>query len=279
MSLDFLRAYPPERPGSEQVVWLLFRGGDLLAITQEDRLTLLRGEAATQGLREGDEPLYLGVRDGVAYLACEVSDDAVLPEACQPFALRALFGRLPDPEYALTGYASQLLHWRRISRYCGVCGQPTEAGVGDWGRRCAACGHTQYPQVSPAVLALVHDGDRILLAHKPGWGKRYSILAGFVEPGESLEECVRREVHEEAGVAVGDIAYAGSQPWPFPSQLMVGFTARWAGGALRIDDKELDHAAWFSVDALPELPAPLSLSRQLIDRWAASAAARAPTRR
>ena len=126
----------------------------------------------------------------------------------------------------------------------------------------------------PAVL--VHDGaDRALLAHKPGWGKRYSILAGFVEPGESLEQCVVRETEEEIGVAVTDLVYVGSQPWPFPSQLMIGFTARCAASAdgddacLRLDEQELDHAAWFSANALPELPPPFSLSRQIIDAWTA----------
>ncbi len=135
-------------------------------------------------------------------------------------------------------------------------------------RRCAQCGHERFPQVSPAVLILVHDGaDRILLAHKPGWGDRYSILAGFVLPGESLEECVQREVEEEVGVRVTDLQYVGSQPWPFPHQLMIGFTARHRSGDIRIDTLELDHAAWFDANALPALPPPLSLSRQMIDAW------------
>lgn len=138
----------------------------------------------------------------------------------------------------------------------------------EWARRCSQCGHTRFPQVSPAVLILVHDGaDRILLAHKPGWGPRYSILAGFVLPGESLEECVQREVDEEAGVQVTDLEYAGSQPWPFPHQLMIGFNAHYAGGDIRIDAEELDHAAWFDARELPPLPPPLSLSRQMIDAW------------
>jgi NAD+ diphosphatase len=138
----------------------------------------------------------------------------------------------------------------------------------EWARLCPNCGHQRYPQVSPAVLALVHDGgDRILLAHKPGWGDRYSILAGFTLPGESLEECVYREVEEEVGIEVTDLVYQGSQPWPFPQQLMIGFIARYTRGEIRLDEEELDHAAWFDVHELPSLPPPLSLSRQIIDAW------------
>jgi NAD+ diphosphatase len=241
----------------------------VLVREEESGIALLQDEALRDAL-EADAPVYLGTLGGVPCLACEVGREAAVPPGLRALGLRALFGQLDDAAYGLAGYAAQLLYWQRTSRYCPACGGPTEAAAGDWGRRCAACGHTRYPSVSPAILALVHDGDRVLLAHKPGWGKRYSILAGFVEPGESLEECVRREVHEEAGVAVTDLVYAGSQPWPYPSQLMIGYTARYAGGALRIDDKELDDAAWFHFDALPELPPPLSLSRQIIDAWVAA---------
>ena len=118
------------------------------------------------------------------------------------------------------------------------------------------------------MLILVYDdAGRILLGHKPGWGARYSILAGFTEPGESLEDCVRREVREEADVSVTDLAYAGSQPWPYPHQLMIGFTARYAGGEVRADAEELDDARWFTRETLPELPSAVSLSRQMIEVW------------
>jgi NAD+ diphosphatase len=163
-----------------------------------------------------------------------------------------------------------MVAWQNDARFCPSCGQPTVAVDHDWGRVCGACGKVRYPPVSPAVLALIHDGDRILMARKPGWGTRYSIFAGFVEPGESLEDCVRREVMEEAGVVVEGPVYKGSQPWPYPHQLMVGFFARYASGEVRIDETELDDARWFHVDQLPDIPPPLSLSRQLIDLWIAS---------
>jgi NAD+ diphosphatase len=146
----------------------------------------------------------------------------------------------------------------------------TEPLSGGWGRQCPNCDHITYPPVTPAILVLVHDGENVLLVHKPDWGKRYSIIAGFVEPGESLEGCVQREVREEVNVEVSDIRYIGSQPWPFPHQLMVGFTARYVLGEIRPDQQELDRAAWFHYNALPELPPPLSLARQIITTWVAS---------
>ena len=267
----FLRAYPPIAVAGETsaALWLPFRGDELVVCDGESGVCLLRGDAAGD-LRFEGEPLYLGTLDGAPCFAVELSEES--DGERRALGLRALYGRLSDEtEYGLAGYAAQLLHWRRVSRFCPACGHATEPEAGSWGRRCTGCGLVRYPQVSPAVLVLVHDGgDGILLACKPGWGRRYSILAGFVEPGESLEECVRRETFEEAGVLLADLVYAGSQPWPFPHQLMIGFTARWAGGDIRIDETELAEAAWFSAGELPELPPPLSLSRQMIDAWAAS---------
>lgn len=263
----FTRAYPPSRPAPGPALWLPFQNEKLLLQTRGAEITLLRGEPEVLSALTVNDPLYLGTLDGVPCLACETDEAASLPPDVEAVGLRALFGRLPDVQSTLAGYASQMLHWRRTSLFCPVCGHATEPGGDGWARRCPQCGYTRYPHVSPAVLALVSDGDRLLLVHKPGWGAMHSIIAGFVEPGESLEECVRREVMEEAGIEVTDIIYQGSQPWPFPHQLMVGFTARYVGGELKIDDAELDGAAWFTRDALPDLPSPISLSRQIIDAW------------
>nr|CAA9223239.1 NADH pyrophosphatase, decaps 5'-NAD modified RNA [uncultured Armatimonadetes bacterium] len=269
----FVRAYPPAAPeATEGAIWLPFRDGQLLVRDGDGgRVTLVRGDAASLGTELApDEPLYLGTLDGAPCYAYELGAGASLAlEGWREQGLRALYGRVDEAEYGLAGYASQLLYWRRSSRFCAICGQPTEPEEGTWGRRCANCGHVAYPHVTPAVLVLVTDeADRILLASKPGWGTRYSILAGFVEPGESLEECAAREVEEEVGVVIEDLRYAGSQPWPFPHQIMIGFTGRYARGELKLQESEIAHAAWFTRDALPELPPPLSLSRQMIDTWA-----------
>ena len=264
----FLRTYPPDVPAPGPALWLPFYKGDLLTPTgAEGATSLYRGPAADLDALGLNAPLYLGTLDGLPCLAAEADLDGDLPDGWMGTNLRGLFGRLTDAEYSLAGYASQVLYWRRTSVFCPVCGHRTEPKEGDWGRKCPECGCVGYPPVSPATLILVQDGPRLLLAQKPGWGSRWSILAGFVEPGESLEECVRREVEEEVGVKVGEVRYAGSQPWPFPHQLMVGFVAEYTGGELVPDGVELERAAWFTHETLPDLPPPVSLSRQMIDAW------------
>jgi NAD+ diphosphatase len=266
----FVRAYPPAEPAPGEALWLPFRRGELLVRPNGAGVALARGEIGHLAALGAGEPLYLGSLGGVPCLACEVEPGDALPDDWRALGLRALYGQVEETPYLLAGYAFQLLAWRRTSRFCPACGEPTEPVAGDWARRCPRCGYTRYPPLSPAVLILVHDGDRILLGQKGDWGRRYSILAGFVEPGESLETCVRREVFEEVGIEIGEPVYHGSQPWPFPHQLMVGFWAPYQAGDLRPDPSELADARWFRHDDLPELPAPLSLSRQLIDAWVAS---------
>ena len=233
-------------------------------------LALIQGGEEIREILHPDTVTYLGTLEETPCLACEVSPDFSLPQGWRELTQRELFGRLADDSRGLVGYASQLLLWQRTNRFCPVCGHSTEAIGGTWGRICPNCGYNSYPPVTPAILVLVYDGARMLLTHKPGWGKRFSCIAGFVEPGESLEECVQREVHEEVGLEVTDVTYVGSQPWPFPHQLMVGFTARYVGGTLHLDEQELDDAAWFHADALPELPPPESLAHHIIVTWLAS---------
>ena len=272
LSDTFIRAYPPAQPAPGPAFWLPFSKGELLTPACEDgALDLYQGTQGSLDALGLSVPLYLGTLGGVPCLAAEADLGDELPEGWTATNLRGLFGKISDAEYSLAGYASQVLYWRRTSVFCPVSGHKTEAKPGDWGRRCPECGHVGYPHLSPATLILVHEGPRLLLAQKPGWGTRWSILAGFVEPGESLEECVRREVGEEVGVTLGALAYAGSQPWPFPHQLMVGFTAQYAGGDVQVEEAELERAAWFTRDTLPDLPPPVSLSRQMIDAWAAQA--------
>ncbi len=269
VSQSFVRAYPPALPAPGLALWLPFYHNDLLVRAEDGQNACTGATWKSVEALNLCAPLYLGTLDGLPCLAADCDADLDIPEGWAAVSLRDLFGQLSEAEYALAGYASQMLYWRRTSGFCPVCGHRTEARDGDWGRRCPECGHVAYPHVTPATLILVHDGPRLLLAHKPGWGTRYSILAGFVEPGEGLEDCVRREVREEVSLEVTDLVYAGSQPWPYPHQLMVGFTARYAGGEIQVDGEELDAADWFTVDALPDLPPAVSLSRRMIDTWVA----------
>lgn len=180
--------------------------------------------------------------------------------------LRSALGRLDDKGAALAGRARQLLEWRRDHRFCGRCGAETRLDARESGLECTACGHTHFPRVTPAVIVLVHDGRRLLLGRAPRFPDgMYSTLAGFVEPGETAEETVHREVLEESGVRIGALEYRGSQSWPFPHSLMLGYHARWAGGEIRCEDEELEDVRWFDPDDLPRLPTHRSIARRLID--------------
>ena len=270
MTPTFQRAYPPATPRPGLVFWLPFQKDKLLVEQREQGVALIQRDEEGMAALQPQAIMYIGTLDAVPCLACEVSPEITLPPGWRALNLRELFGQIDDVAYGMTGFASQLLYWQRNSHYCPVCGSPMGELTESWGRHCTHCNYMGYPPVIPAILVLVHNGEHVLLAHKPGWGKRYSIIAGFVEPGESLEQCVQREVQEEVSVNVTDITYIGSQSWPFPQQLMVGFTARYVGGEVRPDYQELDDAKWFRYDALPELPPRLSLSRQIINGWVAS---------
>jgi NAD+ diphosphatase len=192
--------------------------------------------------------------------------------------LRRLFDRLPDELVAVAGRAAQILEFDRTHRHCGACATLTEESDGGRARRCPACGEVSYPRLAPAMMVLVTrqapGATELLLAT----GSRsatptpiYSALAGFVEPSESLEECVRREVDEEVGLRVGGLRYFGSQCWPFPHSLMVAFLAEYAGGEIHCQAGEIVDAQWFPVDRLPALPHRLSVARRLIDHAVAEA--------
>jgi NAD+ diphosphatase len=180
--------------------------------------------------------------------------------------LRSLFGRLEASLIGVAGLAGQLILWDRNHRFCGRCGLPTQDKGDERAKVCPECGQINYPRLSPAVIVAVLRDDRILLAHSQRFpGKFYSVLAGFVEPGETLEQCIQREIQEEVNIQVKNIRYFGSQPWPFPDSLMIAFTAEYAGGELDPDPSEIADAGWFRADNLPPIPSRISIARQLID--------------
>lgn len=166
-----------------------------------------------------------------------------------------------------------LIHWLKNNKFCGQCGNAMEitAKPQDFAVICSTCGHIEYPRISPAIIVSVIKDRQILLAHSTRFpAGRYSVLAGFVEPGEKLEDCVRREIREEVGIEVKNIQYFGSQPWPFPDSLMIAFTAQYASGEIAVDHNEIAAAGWFSAAELPDIPAKGSISRQLIDAFVKS---------
>jgi NAD+ diphosphatase len=245
-----------------------FRGGELLVRETGDGLELPRLRAGEpHGLPATVEEPF-SAPDGAPCQAVALADDAVAPEGLAFRPLRRTYGHLPDPLFALAGRASQLLEWSRSHRFCGRCGAPTTSVPHEHAKLCEACGVSHYPRLSPAVIVAVRRGESILLGRAARFAEgMYTVLAGFVEPGESLEEAVSREIGEEVGIQVGEIRYFGSQPWPFPHSLMIAFTAEYLSGEVSPNPDELEAAAWFTADAMPMVPPRLSIARSLIENF------------
>jgi NAD+ diphosphatase len=252
----------------------LFQGTDLL-ICEEDEVARIPSRSEMESL--GLAPLhshYLGQLDGHGCYASAVSGQTDLPAPWSWRGLRSLFGRLDDLLFGLAGRAIQVVQWDLTHRYCGRCAAATELGSSERSRTCPSCGLVSYPRLAPAVMALVRRERSLLLARSPHFPEgMFSALAGFVEPGESLEETLRREVREEVGVEIGNLRYFGSQSWPFPHSLMIAFVADYLGGEIVPQPGEIEAAEWFSIDSLPRLPHRISIARRLIDANIAEIAA------
>ncbi len=201
--------------------------------------------------------------------ACAASVDTPLEETAEylPMGLRVSYDYLDPVLHKIAGKAYELIYWDQHSRFCPSCGTKTVMQT-TISKQCPNCKYEIYPVVSPAILVLIRKGDAILLVHARNFrGSFYGLVAGFLETGETLEECVRREVMEETGLEINNITYFGNQPWPYPSNLMVGFIADYVSGTIRLQDEELSEGAFFTKDNLPELPRKLSLARKMIDWW------------
>ena len=256
---------PPGRL-TEPALWFAFRKAEILVVNGAERPAMPCCVDLTEHGLAARRSQYLGLYEGKHCYAAEIPEAQSLPEGWSALGLRDLFGLVETTLAALSGRAWQILQWDGNHQYCSRCGARTELRTDERARSCPACSFTSYPPVSPAIMILVTHGKKLLLARKPIWPDgRFSALAGFVEPGEMLEDTVRRETREEVGVEVRNIRYFGSQPWPFPHSLMIAFTAEYASGEIRPDGVEIVEARWFELDALPKLPPPISISRRLID--------------
>ena len=213
-----------------------------------------------------DRKHFLGSLDGAGVWAVDVAADTDVGDEVALMPLIMAHSRLGNQWWAIAGRAVQISAWWHSHQYCGTCGKPTAPRDAERALGCGDCNTLHYPRIAPAVIVLIHRDDEVLLARGRSFGApMYSTLAGFVEPGENLEQTIRREVREEVGVEVDEIVYRASQSWPFPHSLMLGFTARWSSGDIQIDESEIVDAQWFKVDSLPNIPPPFAISRWLID--------------
>jgi NAD+ diphosphatase len=276
---DFEQLVSCDNPGEAH--WFVFRGTDLLVelgpmtVPSDDLRVAARPAWARLPLQKNHNwlgsnaarTLYLGRLGGRDCWAAELPKEAPPPAAGTSWAgLRTLFTVLDDAQFALAGRAVQLVDWDRTHQFCGRCGTATEAKRDERVRICPACKLSAYPRVAPAIMALVKRKNEILLGRSPHFPPgMYSALAGFAEPGESLEQCLAREVEEEVGVRVNNIRYFASQSWPFPHSLMIAFVCDWVSGEVKPQEAEIEDAKWFDLLHLPKLPSRISIARRLID--------------
>ena len=267
----FLPAVAPPPTLSNNTLWFLFHDDRLLVKARGDEVAIPRWASTEDAGLLPVRTQFLGTLDGAPCYSGELAGE-VGPEGSSFRALRPLLGVLPEEMFSLAGRAFQVMDWDRTHQFCGKCGGRTDPLEGERGRTCAGCGLHFFPRVTPAVIVAVVRDDKILLAQSSRFPAAfYSVLAGFVEPGETFEECVRREIREEVGIEVEDLRYFGSQPWPFPHSLMVGFTASFAGGELVLEEKEIVRAGWFGPEEVRRLRIPRhgTIARRLIDRFLA----------
>ena len=271
----FISGIVPPQGLSGPAWWFAFQENKLLVYEEPSGVSLpLLVDFSELGLTPLSKH-YLGSFDHRPCHAVEVAEGAIPPAGMTFQGLRQVYGRLDEDLFWIAGRAVQIIDWDRTHRFCGRCGTPLRTKGTERAKECPQCGLLHFPRLAPAIIVLVERGSKLLLARSrhfmPGM---FSVLAGFVEPGESLEEAVVREVREEVGIDVKDIKYFGSQPWPFPHSLMIGFTATYAGGEITIDDTEIEDAGWFTVDSLPRIPGKISIARKLIDWFLAKQGAR-----
>ncbi|NLV27204.1 MAG: NAD(+) diphosphatase [Methanomicrobiales archaeon] len=263
-----LPIYPePENPSPAQKRWILVSGNSVFFFKKAKSGTVIMQEPLPCGLIAGD-PVYLGIRDEIVYYAGKIEDNAILPDGWELSPVRELSGQVLDTDMAIAAYAVRILDFDRSHSFCGSCGAKTRPLTTERARICTECSRIVYPRISPAIIVLIKKGEEILLARSPRFPSDFfSILAGFNEPGENLEQTVHREVGEEVGITVRNLRYFGSEPWPFPDSLMVGFVADYAGGEIQIDNQEIIEAGWFTRDNLPSHPKNASISGLLIEAW------------
>ncbi|MHA6531746.1 NAD(+) diphosphatase [Paenibacillus sp. BAC0078] len=262
----YIPAVSPDPDFSGSAYWLIFHSGKLL-VTETGGLTGIPLAISLEELSMTPiRTLYLGTFEDIPCFAAEVAAETAEPEGMAFRPLRPLYELLDEDLFHLAGRGIQLLAWDETHQFCGKCATSTVLSQVEHSRTCPACGQVSYPRIAPAVITAILKDNKLLLAHSPHFvNNMYGLIAGFVEPGETLEDCVQREIQEEVGIRVKNITYFGSQQWPFPHSLMVGFLAEYESGEITVDGEELDHADWFELDQLPVIPPHVSIARKIID--------------
>ena len=262
----FKPAVQPPPGADDPAYWFVFCANKLLVTVEKDKATIPYFRSLSELNINPVRIQYLGTLYGSPCYSAEATTETAVREGMAFKELRSLYSVLDEDIFLLAGKAIQIVSWDQTNQYCGRCGTRMETLKGERAKICPACGLINYPRISPAAITAVMKGKKILLTHNAAFrGNIHSLIAGFVEPGETIEECVHREIFEEVGIKVKNLKYFGSQPWPFPNSLMIGFTAEYESGEISVDGQEITEAGWYDFSNLPELPGKMSIARKIID--------------
>ena len=263
---NFKLAVQPPPGDNNPAYWFVFCANKLLVTVEKDKATIPYFRSLSELNINPVRIQYLGTLYGSPCYSAEATTETAVREGMAFKELRSLYSVLGEDIFLLAGKAIQIVSWDQTNQYCGRCGTRMETLKGERAKICPACGLINYPRISPAAITAVMKGKKILLTHNAAFrGNIHSLIAGFVEPGETIEECVHREIFEEVGIKVKNLKYFGSQPWPFPNSLMIGFTAEYESGEISVDGQEITEAGWYDFSNLPELPGKMSIARKIID--------------
>lgn len=249
----------------EKFYWFVFHKQQLLIKRTGELFSIPCSNKMPVPVKQGYLVQDAGMINGITCKTYPAEEDFV--NYSNSSDLRASYNILDEVFYNMAGRCYELVHWDIHSRFCPVCSTET-VRFSKIGKKCPKCGNEIFPSISPAIIVLIQKGDSVLMVHARNFrGTFRGLIAGFAEPGESLEQCVEREVMEETGLKIKNLKYFSSQPWPYPSVIMIGFTAEYESGEISLQDEELDFGRFFTIDNLPELPKKLSLARKLLDWW------------
>ena len=271
-SMEFIAQIKPSaEKGAKNPLYFLIKDQEIIVRHNQDQYWIPSETDILLFNLDMTQSHFIGSWNENFCYALEFPENLSLTDSLKSISLRDAFTQFSSSEIRAISLAKQVLTWDRNFRFCGQCGQPTIDLYDERAKVCVSCGLRNYPRLSPSIIVSVIRDERILLARSRRFPEgMYSVLAGFVEPGETLEECIQREVFEEVGVEVTNIQYFGSQNWPFPHSLMIGFTAEYLTGEIRIDDDEIVDAKWFNARNLPRIPGSYSIARKMIDHFSKS---------
>lgn len=256
----------PKEGKNQQKYWFIFNQDQMLVKVNKGKLNIPHVKKLRDLNISPIRKQYLGKLQEHPCYSAEVDPDTSAPEGMEFKDLRSVYDDLEEDIFLLAGKAVQIVNWDKNHQFCGKCGTPTENKEDELAKICPECGFISHTRLSPAVITAIIKNGKILMAkHMRTSGSMYGLIAGFVEPGETIEEALERETMEEVGLKVKNIQYFGSQPWPFPNSLMIAFTAEYESGEIKVDDAEITHARWFTADELPRIPSKMSIAGELME--------------